>query len=171
MSSHRRIFPKSAAFVWLGLVFLHAGAAEVNVSQCPRTLTVQQYIESPVSGNWKTVSGITGNHPLAGIAISAGEYPTEQTGFDIPSGYEKLPNGGHITYYDHLVFQRKDTDYYKYWAVCLYHKTDAVVTKQIPSNVAYCEVRMFNTPTLYDEVPDRVHLLCFDETRPNAELK
>jgi hypothetical protein len=168
MNAHGKISYGPIIAFGLCLLSFQANAVEIAVSQCPKELPVQQGIELPVANGWKAVSS-NRNHPLDTIRISAGEYPTEQTGFEIPTGSEKLPKGGIIAYHDSIA--RLAGGWHNYWAVCEYAKTSAVLARKIPENVVRCEIMRSSDPIHDLEPPEKVILRCFDETRPNAELE
>jgi hypothetical protein len=153
------LYAPALAFTFAGLCFASSdvNAGEVPFPQCPQKLSVQQNLKSTVSDGWKTVDQ---NPPasLAYISVSAGEYPIEQTGFNVPSGEEKMSNGDVVVYFDELIPNSRGI--HNYWIVCRYYDTSIELVQKIPENVTRCEftalskhlspvsvtIKCFNTP-------------------------
>ena len=147
------------ASVALCLVSLHAYAHEVPFPQCPQNLPTEQSTKSSISDGWKAAQSAYPKYHLAHISISSGEYPVEQTGFDVPSGEKKQPNGDIIVYHDELILDSQGR--HDYWAVCRYDQTSLVLVQRIPESVTRCEVKYANDAT----TPERVAIKCFDTSK------
>jgi len=153
-----RPFFISLASVALSLATLHVRAGEVTVLQCPQKLLIQQVVGTfPLEG-WKIVNS-DNTQWLRGIGISAGEYPTEQTGFEIPTETKRLANGDVIYFHDHII--PFNSGIHDYWAVCGYVSADTFLVQKLPENVVRCEVKHLHDVT----VPDRITIKCFDTPR------
>ena len=135
-----------------------ANAKEVPFPQCPKTLAIQQKIDTPMSEGWKLVYRDS-SVPLKGYWIAAGEYPVKQRGFEIPSEEKKLSNGDVIVYHDDLL--PPTGGQHDYWAVCQYHNTSAVLVQKIPENTIRCEIKILNNHL----AEDRETIKCFDTPR------
>ncbi|MCL2165232.1 MAG: hypothetical protein FWH55_12805 [Oscillospiraceae bacterium] len=131
-------------------------AAEVPAPQCPQKMTVQQYALKHQAGDWKIVNS-NASQPLAAVAISTEEYPTVQTGFDVPT-IENLPKGDRIAHYDTTPLP---TGLHDYWVICQYRDSAVVLVQRLPENVRRCEVLYRNDVT----IPERVTIKCFDTLR------
>jgi hypothetical protein len=136
------------------LVSLQANAKNVPFPQCPSELPVTQHTREYAKDGWKTVNN-TSTRQLEHIGISAGEYPTVQTGLDIPTD-EKKPNGDIIAHYDVTPYTSGTHDY---WVVCEYRNSAVLLVQQIPQNVRRCEVKYRNDIL----ASDRVTIQCFDK--------
>lgn len=119
----------------LCLVSSHSSAGEVSFPQCPEKLTIQQNNKSSINNGWKAVDSID-EHNLKGVYFSYGEYPTQQTGFIIPSEEKKFPKGVTVVYFDYLSSSKND---YAHWAACHYTGSFVVLTQKLPENVVRCE--------------------------------
>ena len=140
----------------LSLAFSHANAEEILFPQCPPEIPIQQTVKGPSENGWNIVN----NHNtqrLRGIGISAGEYPTVQTGLEIPTE-EKNPDGDVIAHYQTPTLPNGEHDY---WAVCWFSQSDIVLVQKLPEYAVRCEVRHRNEPL----APDRVTIKCFDTPR------
>jgi hypothetical protein len=151
---------KEALFstVFAGLYLVHACvlAGEVPVPQCPQQLPIQQYALTQPADGWKIVNNRDPQW-LTDISISFEEYPTVQTGFNIPTT-EKLPKGDHISHYE----TGPDTSgRHDYWAICQYMESAVILVQRLPENVRRCEVLYRADAT----VPDRITIKCFDTPR------
>ncbi|MCL2160590.1 MAG: hypothetical protein FWH56_01685 [Betaproteobacteria bacterium] len=151
-----RPFIFSQAFAALSFFSLCVRAGEVSVPQCPQQLPIQQQVQTQAVDGWKIVNN---NDPqwLEYIGISFLEYPTVQTGLDIPTT-EKLPKGDYITHYETGSATSEEHDY---WAICQYMKSAVVLVQKLPKNVVRCAVKYINDVT----VPNRVSIKCFDTPR------
>jgi hypothetical protein len=154
------LYASTLAFTFAGMCFASSdvNAGEVPFPQCPQKLSVQQNLKSVVSDDWKPVDQ---NPPasLAYISVTAGEYPIEQTGFNVPSGEEKMPNGDVVVYFDELIPNFRGI--HNYWIVCRYYDTSIELVQKIPENVTRCEF----TALSKHPSPISAMIKCFDIPR------
>jgi hypothetical protein len=144
------------SFIVLYFTFSYANAGEVPFSQCPQELAIQQTVRTPPPDEWEIVNNNNDNiQRLSGIGISAGEYPTRQTGFNIPMASVKYPGGDTVSRY------YTDGGSRDYWAVCGYTHAKIVLVQKIPENAERCEVKYRDESF----APDRVTIKCFDTPR------
>jgi len=143
-------------FLALSFVSFHTGAEEISVPQCPQQLPIQQKTLTQPADGWKVVNSEKSQW-LEHIAISAWEYPTVQTGFNIPIT-EKLPKGDRIAHYE----TGPDTSgVHDYWVICQYMNSAVVLVQKIPENAMRCEIKYINDAT----VSDRITIKCFNTPR------
>jgi hypothetical protein len=153
-----RLFLFCQIFVALNFISLLVSAGEVPVPQCPQKLAVSQSISSSVEDDWKIVNS-NNTHWLSGIGISAGEYPTEQTGFEISTKTKKLSKGDLIYFYDYVV--PLPSGVHDYWIVCGYMNANTFLVHRIPEDVVRCEIKRINDITN----SGKITVKCFDTPR------
>jgi hypothetical protein len=151
-----RLFIFFQTFVALSLASLCVTAGEIPVSQCPQQLSIQQQALVQSVPGWKIVND-KGPKWLKHIGISFWEYPTVQTGFNIPTT-EKLSKGGSIAHYDTGPDTSGEHDY---WAICQYMNSAVVLVHKLPENAVRCEVKYISDAT----ISDRITIKCFDTPR------
>jgi hypothetical protein len=142
-------------FVGMGFAVPYANAGEVAFPQCPQSLPIVQYAKTRVEDGWKLVNN-TETRLLEHIGISFDEYPTVQTGFNIPAAEKDLPNGDAVSYYE--INSNSVSEYHHYWAICTYFESAVITVQELPDNVKHCEVKYRNDHL----APDRVTIKCFD---------
>ena len=139
----------------LCLVFSQAHPKDVSFPQCPQELPIRQVVRTAPADGWEII-GDTDTQQLRSIGISFEEYPTIQTGLDIPDE-EKLPSGDVIAHY----YADAAGGGHDYWAVCGYSNSDVVLVQQLPQNIVRCEVKYQHNQV----APNKVTIKCFDTPR------